>query len=89
MSQVCQGVLLRLEQILKQRPGTDNSTVIVRKPQAGKARHLKMLQQFLAAHCIVKIPGIQRIDGDPKPLPQAVQIHSAHVVRLIADNLRR
>jgi len=47
-----------------------------------------MLQQFLPAHGIIKIPGIQRINCNPQFLFHRIQIHTAHIKSLIADDLR-
>ena len=87
--QVGQGVFLRLQKILQERARADDPAVIVCQPQPCKGCYLKVLQKFLAAHLIVKVPGIQRIDGDAQPVLHPVQIHAAHIKGFIAYDLRR
>ena len=48
-----------------------------------------MLHQDPAAQIVVKIPVVQRIDTDAKPIPQIPGINAADEKRLIADDLRR
>ena len=47
-----------------------------------------MFLQGPAADGIVKIPGVQGIDGDAQPPLQVIQVHAAHIERLIAYQLR-
>ena len=89
MRQIGKRVLLGLQKILKERAGTDNAAVIILQPQAAETGYVKMFQQLFSAQRIVKIPGLQRINGNAQPVFQAVQVHSAHIKSFIADNFRR
>ena len=89
MRQVGQIVLLCLQKILKQCACADHAAVIIGQPKPCKRGYFKVLQEFLSANLIVKIPGVQRIDRNAQPVFHAVQIHPAHIERLVADDLRR
>ena len=83
-----QRIFLCFFQIFQQCARCNHTTVIVFKAESLQRFHLKMLHQCLSTECIVKIPGVQRIDGDSKPVFQIIQIHSAHIERLITNDLR-
>ena len=48
-----------------------------------------MLKQLIFADSIIKIPGIERINRDSKLVSHRIQIHTAHIERFVADDLRR
>ena len=87
MRQIGQIVLLGLQKILKERSRTDDPAVIISKPQSCKGRDAEMFQQFISAQLIIKIPGVKGIDRDTQPVFEIVQVHPAHIERLIADDL--
>lgn len=89
MSQIGKIILLCLEKVLQKRAGTDDSAVVVCKAETGKRRYFKMIQKLLSAYCIIKIPCIQRVYRDSQPVFHSFQIHTAHIERFIADDLRR
>ena len=65
---VGQILLLGFQQIFQQRSGSDHTAVIVGKPQSFQCTDMKMVFQSLSADRVIKIPGIQGIDGDAKLL---------------------
>ena len=87
--QIGQRILLRLCQVLQKRSCRDHAAVIVRQPQSLQRLHLKMFHQRPSAQVIVKIPVLQRINGNSHPRLHILQIDAAHIKGFIADDLCR
>ncbi len=89
MRKMRQRRLLCLVQIFKQRPGGDHAGRKILDPQPGKGTDTKMLHQVFAAALLVKIVGCKRIDRDPQPVFQVLNIVAADKKLLVADDLGR
>ena len=48
-----------------------------------------MFSQSLLTKILIKIPCVQSRDGNLHPVFQILQLDTAHIERLITDNLRR
>ena len=80
-------LFLRLQKVFQKCSRRDHAAVIISKPQAFQCSHMEMIFQRTRADLIIKIPGVQRIDGDPQLFFQKIQIHPAHIKSLIAYQL--
>ena len=84
-----QGVFLSLQKISQKRACTDCGTLIILKSQSFQSTHMKMLFQCSYAQIIIKIPALQRIQGNIQPVLDLIQVHAAHAERFITDDFRR
>ena len=82
-----QGSFLGLLQIGEQSSRRDHAAVIAVYAKGFHTAHLEMLPQSPLTALVVKIPGIQGVDGDPQSVFQIVKVHPAHIKSLIADQL--
>jgi len=84
-----QGVFLCFQQISQKGACSDDSTFIILQSQAFQCPHTEMLFQGSHTQVIIKVPALQRIQGDVQPVPDLFQVHAAHTECLITDDFRR
>ena len=83
------GILLGIVEILQQGAGGQGRLLPVINAQGDQRGYPEMPQQELRGRSVVKIMGVQRIDGYMLTVPQLRQIQAAHQKSLIADDLGR
>ena len=83
------GILLGIVEILQQSAGGQSRLLPVINAQGDQGGYPEMPQQELRGRSVVKIMGVQRIDGDMLAVAQLRQVQAAHQESLIADDLGR
>ena len=86
---VGQRVHLRVVEILEERAGRDAARPLVVHTKGDQAGHMEVRKDHLAGCSLVKIVHAQRIDDDPEPVCQVLQVQSGEHEFVVAYDLRR
>ena len=84
-----QRVHLCVVKIPKERAGRGAARPLVVHAQRDQAGHMEMREDHLVRCRLVKIVHAKRIDDDPEPVPQVIQIQSGEHEFVVAYDLRR